>query len=107
MSDEGHPLGPILSDFAEDVEMQELIQLFVSEMPGRIEEMERAYDDADFELVRRIAHQLKGACAGYGFPMIGEAAAALESTMESTDEDVRRISNDFKQLVELCSRATA
>ena len=107
MSDDSHPLGPILSDFADDVEMQELIQLFVSEMPERISEMQRAYEDADFESVKRVAHQLKGACAGYGFSMIGDAAAALESTMKSTQDDINRISNEFKQLVELCSRAAA
>lgn len=96
---------PILSEFASDSEMLELIQSFVDEMPDRISELEAAWRSEDAETLERVAHQLKGASAGYGFAIVGEAAAELEATMKAIDNDLEAASNEFKQLVDLCSRA--
>lgn len=107
MPEDRQRLEPILSDFADDAEMSKLIQLFVSELPTRIAELEEAWRDTDIDGLQRVAHQLKGASAGYGFEEIGAAAAALESTVKTADSDLATAAEEFRQLVELCNRAAA
>jgi HPt (histidine-containing phosphotransfer) domain-containing protein len=56
--------------------------------------------------LRRLAHQLKGSCAGYGFPTIGDAAARLETSLE-THAALEQVSTQVADLVDLCKRARA
>lgn len=69
----------LYSVFADDPEMQEIIGLFVMELPKRTMAMQSALNRADLDLVRILAHQLKGAAGGYGFSTLGEAAALVEA----------------------------
>ena len=41
--------------------------------------MLRAYQAADVETLKRLAHQLSGSAGGYGFPTISEAARAVRA----------------------------
>ena len=106
MPQEDPSVEPILSEFTDDNEMLELIQSFVDEMPDRISELEAAWRSADAETLERVAHQLKGASAGYGFAILGEAAAELEASVKSIDSDLEAAANEFHQLVNICGRAT-
>lgn len=62
---------------------------YLAKFPARIEELSQALaswqegDAEGLELVRRIAHRLRGSGASYGFPAISESAAALEDAPES------------------------
>jgi HPt (histidine-containing phosphotransfer) domain-containing protein len=69
---------PIRSIYADDPDMRDLVMEFVSEVPGRVRCLEEMLESADLTALQRLAHQLKGAGGGYGFPQITEAAAALE-----------------------------
>ncbi len=104
-----HPRVPLRSDFASDPDMKELVELFVSELPGRAESVIDAYQSRSLDTLKRLAHQLKGASAGYGFAPIGHAAASLESqilALNSTAEDhVQSLARQVNELVELCRRA--
>jgi len=102
---------PIISEFATDPEMSELVQLFLSELPARITALESAWRERRVQNVSRIAHQLKGACSGYGFPDLGSAAAVLENRLRSMGESeaeaaLENASGEFKVLIDLCARAT-
>jgi len=107
MSQPEIPSGSIHSEFASDAEMLELVQEFVGELPQRIEELNDAWHEADSESLERLAHQLKGASAGYGFGVLGEAAARLEATIKAADRDLSAVASEFDELVNLCARATA
>ncbi len=98
---------PILSEFAHDPEMKELLEMFVSELPQRLSAIQAAWDVADGEAVRRIAHQLKGASGGYGFAPIGAAAARLESVLRAEASDLQTAQTELEALIELCHRAQA
>ncbi len=50
----------------------------------------------------RLAHQLKGAAGGYGFPRISEAAAVLEAACGVGNSDAT--ASALEQLVRLMSR---
>jgi HPt (histidine-containing phosphotransfer) domain-containing protein len=103
---------PILSQYATDPEMVELIELFLSEMPDRLRALESAWRNAQVPQLTRMAHQLKGSCAGYGFPSIGTAASALEERLrtlqaEATSAQLTRLQSEFNDLIDLCRRASA
>lgn len=99
----------IISEFADDAEFCDLIQLFVSELPDRVASIENAFTQGNHEEVTRLAHQLKGSGPGYGFPTIGEAAGTIEEwyrarSTPSIDELVA-VREQIDNLVDLCRRA--
>jgi HPt (histidine-containing phosphotransfer) domain-containing protein len=107
MPDPANAGGPLKSEFAGDPEMMELVREFVQELPERISTLQCAWREANAELVGRVAHQLKGASAGYGFTPVGEAAANLEKAIKSVDDDLTRAKREFDELLALCNRASA
>ena len=73
------PDDPIIrSEFAGDPEMDGIVWLFVSELPQRVGSVQEALISSDWERLRTLAHQLKGAAGGYGFPQLGSAAALID-----------------------------
>ncbi len=106
MTDPHSPGGPIKSEFADDPEMMELVRSFIDDLPRHIGDLESAWRAADIEIVRHIAHQLKGACGGYGFAALGAAAADLEQAVKATDHDLSCVQRELDQLLDLCNRAS-
>jgi HPt (histidine-containing phosphotransfer) domain-containing protein len=98
---------PILSDFAEDPDMKDLLGTFVSELPHKLAAIREAWDHDNLASLTRIAHQLKGAGGGYGFGVIGDAAARLEATLTTGTQDVDRARAQMDELIDLCQRAQA
>ncbi len=78
---------PITSEFANDPDMSELVDLFLHELPARVRAASEAWISADFVTVQRLAHQLRGSSAGYGFPLLGVAAGRVEDAMRISDGD--------------------
>lgn len=80
-------MDPIRSHYEDDADMLELVREFAGEIPSRVLRLMELLAERDFEELQRIAHQLKGAGGGYGFPQITEAAASLEGALrEGADE---------------------
>ncbi len=102
----GPTSGPVRSEFADDAEMTELVQMFVDELPERISQLNEAWNSADCQRLEHIAHQLKGASAGYGFSVVGEAAAQLEESVRQAEDNLSAATRQFDELVDLCRRAT-
>ena len=68
----------VRSEFADDPDMSPIVELFIRELPQRLAAMHSALASANLEQLRTLAHQLKGAAGGYGFPKLGEAAAMVD-----------------------------
>lgn len=98
--------GPVRSDFADDPEMRELVEMFVADMPGRVEQMERLFEGRQIDELQRLAHQLKGAAGGYGFGAISEAAGDLEGSIKGLEE-AEALRGQIEELIDLCKRASA
>jgi HPt (histidine-containing phosphotransfer) domain-containing protein len=114
MADPQGGTGPIHSEFAGDPEMKELIELFLSELPVRIESLRAAQAAGDAGVLKRLAHQLRGASAGYGFPTLGTAAGAVEDRLRTLGADsgaspqtLAKIGAEVNALVDMCRRACA
>lgn len=97
------PSQPILSDYRHDTDLAELVELFVSEMPERLETLLAAFDQGDLERVRVESHRLRGAGSGYGFPILTEAAAKVEDGIRD-EFDATNLQAAFDDLVSLCQR---
>ncbi|MBL9164283.1 MAG: response regulator [Planctomycetaceae bacterium] len=94
------------SEVADDPDLAELVNRFVSSLDGKMARMrERFAGDKASELAV-LAHQLKGAGGGYGFPAISEAAGRLEACINH-GEDAGRIETSLTELAAQCDRATA
>ena len=75
-------------------------------MPDRVRAFHEYLARGEWELLRRAAHQLKGAAGSYGFAPISPAAGALESAVAATasEEEILRC---VEELAAVCSRARA
>ena len=101
-----NPNGPLYSSFGADPELGEIVELFVEEMPSRIETLVEQYTSHNWEGLRQTAHQLRGAAGSYGFDDISPTAARLERFLEASEPE-ETVRNAVEQLVDVCSRARA
>ncbi|MBT6497087.1 MAG: response regulator, partial [Planctomycetaceae bacterium] len=82
-SKQQHQPAALVSELADDEDMLELVEMFVGELPERIAAIERSIDEQDLETLGVLAHQLKGAAGGYGFPTMTDAARLLDASMKA------------------------
>jgi CheY-like chemotaxis protein len=99
------PGRPLLSTLAHDPEMAELIHIFVGGLEQRVSALLAASHSGDHDALHTLAHQLKGAAGGYGYPTITEAAGALAQAITHGPEAA--IARQFDHLVALCRQALA
>lgn len=104
--------GALTSEFASDPDMIELVRLFVEEMPQRVDAILESWERGAAADLRRLAHQMKGACGGYGFPQVGKAAGDLEKSLAAMGQgvdlgDLDGLREQLDHLVGLCRRVTA
>ncbi len=97
---------PIISQYGSDPEMAELVTEFVNALRERVTSIENCLSTGDLSELKRIAHQLKGSCGGYGFDVIGHAAAALETSAKAA-QSVEQVNQEVNELIQMCLRAKA
>lgn len=100
---------PLRSDLAHDPEMGELLDFFVSELGERIASLQSHLHAQRLGDLRTLAHQLKGAAGGYGYPDLSRIAGALEASLAEggTEPDPTTLKHAVDALVEVCRRAIA
>jgi CheY-like chemotaxis protein/HPt (histidine-containing phosphotransfer) domain-containing protein len=96
--------GPLVSEMADDEDMAELVTKFASALGARATALLEAAGSGDLATLGRLAHQLKGAAAGYGFSPITATAAELE-TAARQGGDAAEVERRVGELVRLCQRA--
>ena len=97
---------PIHSSLSSDPDMIQLLEEFVAHLGTRVDALRRALAEDNLDQMIRLAHQLRGASGGYGFDVIGEAAAALEDSLKTADR-ASDVEPELNELLHLCQRATA
>jgi len=107
-NDPSQSSGPLHSTLSSDPDMAELVQFFVEEMSERIGVIQTATQANDVSQLRTVAHQLKGAGAGYGFEPISRVAGELEKLIITTGESatVASFRSQVDELIDLCRRAS-
>lgn len=103
MSNE-HDSIPLKSEFQDDPDMADIVEIFLDELPSRISSLEDALQRGDIEMLQQLAHQLRGVGAGYGFPLISETGAQLEDCIRE-----QRPTSEIRQFYDClhltCTRA--
>ncbi len=95
--------GPIPSKLVEeDPAFADLVNAFLAGMPERLEFLESALRENDFESLRSCAHQLKGSGGGYGYPELTTLAARLEQ--EALAQQIQACQQDVEAVKDLVSR---
>jgi len=96
----------LVSTLANDGDLGALVRRYVRDLPERSSAILRALQASDVETLTRLAHQLKGSAGAYGFPLITEAAAAVEAAVAS-GLDGAAVQSRAEELATLCRRARA
>ncbi|MGL4941658.1 MAG: Hpt domain-containing protein [Thermoguttaceae bacterium] len=97
---------PLYSPLSSDPDFRELVTLFISELPERLESMQACLAKQDWSSLQKLAHQLKGAAGSYGFPLISPAAAELDATLKAGNTDAAAITKLVTTVADLCRRAS-
>lgn len=95
---------PVYSDFGGDEDLGELVELYVEEMPGRIQALIEASQNPESDELARLAHQLKGASGSYGFMQISRVAAQLEYAVRNGADNIESL---LQETINICQRAKA
>lgn len=110
MSQDFTNVAPLFSEFANDPDMKELVDLFTAELPERLGQLTTAWASKDLPTIKRIAHQLRGSSAGYGYPTLGTTAGTLEDSLRNVNDPAGiPPSAEFgvNQLMMMCRRVIA
>ncbi len=95
---------PLISTLYSDSSMVEMIDTYVQELPAKVRTIEQAMVKQDAEGLASLVRTLKAEGSGYGFEIITETAAAIESALidGSSTTDVEE---DITKLLKLCRQA--
>jgi HPt (histidine-containing phosphotransfer) domain-containing protein len=93
---------PVRSEYADDESFRELLGDFVGTVPDKRRSMADLFRGGEIDELGRLAHQLKGAAGGYGFPEVSTAAALLQDACH--DRDAARVDQALNELLELLAR---
>ncbi len=88
------------SDFADDPDLAEVIEDFVSGLDSQLKEMRAALNNSCFDELKRMAHQLKGAGGSYGYQGITEASRGLEDAAKAQDHEASKLA--LSELGKIC-----
>ena len=97
------PTAFVYSHLAADPDLGELVDLFVQEMPDRINALDAQAKSRDWNELTRTAQQIKGAAGSYGFDEITPYAARLEAAAREAQPE-EKILSALDELLSLCRR---
>lgn len=93
---------PIVSFLKGDPDYQKTIEMFVNNLPSRLQEMHQAFDEGNLKELAVKVHALKGLGGFAGFPVFTEKAKILEGTIHT--HDLEKIRFQLDEMADLCRR---
>jgi len=81
----------------------ELIDIYLDEMPGRLDQLREAVEAEDVETVRTVAHRIKGSSSNLGLPEVASASATLEDV--GKNENMEHVDSLLNSVVMAFERA--
>lgn len=96
-------LQPVYSAYGNDVNLAELVEIFVRDLPSRVDTLRSHCVEEDWESLARVAHQLNECACSYGFAHLGTLAARLEHTCREAQAEMR-VEQALEDLAEYSER---
>ena len=96
----------IYSELGGDPDLGDLVEMFVEEMPQRIDAFQQTWTDKNPEELGRLAHQMKGAAGSYGFSQLTSHAAKLERAVKDHQPE-EEVLKSLQELIRMCSQVRA
>ncbi len=93
----------ILSKLMAKPATAKLVEKFLAGLGQRVTALHEALDAHDLPQLKILAHQLKGAAGGYGFPSLTEAAKNLEHAA-ANNADLKELAQAFRAISDLCTQ---
>lgn len=78
----------IYSEYESEPAIAEILGVFTDSLTAMIADMRSAMQGGDDRRLTSLAHQLKGAGGGYGYPMLTAVAAQLEQAAKEQDWEI-------------------
>lgn len=85
-----------------DVDLEDLIPNFLENRKVDVEKLKEAMSTNDFDVLRSIGHSVKGVGGGYGFDLMSEYGAAIETAAKDNNMDI--IKEKIEQLDDYINR---
>jgi len=80
----------------EDPSLIDLIDKFISRLPGMVAAIMKAYEDEDWESFAGLIHQMKGVGGNYGYQTLSDICLNIEGLVQDKNyADVKIQLNDF------------
>jgi histidine phosphotransfer protein HptB len=93
----------IYSRLGGDPDLEDIVVMFVEELPTRVTALLEHLDKGDWENLQRLSHQIKGAAGSYGFDALSPAAGRVESAVRNGEPE-EQIRLAVAELRDLCGR---
>jgi len=90
------------SDLLGDASLQPVIDVFIEELPGLVAQISDACQGLDFELLKGLTHQLKGASGSAGFMVLSKYAGNVEVML--ANEEIEKTKKAIDELGEFCRK---
>lgn len=91
----------IHSQYESDPAIAKILHVFLDSLPGMLSDLRYALQGGDAATMASLAHQLKGAGGGYGYPTVSDVSAQLEQMAK--DEDWELIATTLVRLESICA----
>lgn len=92
----------ITSNLSGDASLQPVIDVFIEELPELVTQITDACQELDFELLKGLTHQLKGASGSAGFMVLSKYVSNVEVTL--ANKEVKEMKNAIDKLGKLCRK---
>ncbi|TWU28573.1 Hpt domain-containing protein [Bythopirellula polymerisocia] len=99
-------LQSVYSVYGDDPNLAELVEIFVSELPRRVETLQSHAEVEDWESFARVAHQINGNASSYGFPQLSTLAARIEYACRGSNS-TKAILQSLDNFIEYCEQIRA
>ncbi|MFN7840463.1 MAG: Hpt domain-containing protein [Pirellula sp.] len=96
----------IHSSLAGDEDFSDLVSEFVKGLPSRQQSLRDHLQNQDVQRLTRLIHQLKGACGGYGFPSLTDAARDLENQFRQ-GRSLEELTTQIESFIDSLSMVTS
>lgn len=82
-----------------DPDLADLVEMFIAELPSRIDALQASAASCDWDQLASLGHQLKGASGSYGFAPLGAVCARVERIAQRGGaDDLPAVLNELAEL---------